>query len=123
METTIELRIKSASKLIAEKINGKINIPILGEKSEQILFQWAVKKTLNKLFDLIPEEWALFLEDVNEGLEADESTLDELKFGMATFLNKKVNIPLLKEATEERVILMLLDEVFIALQKGGAINV
>jgi len=104
---------------IAEKINEKVNLPILGEKAEFAIIKKAVKKVLNVLEDEIPEEYLDFLEDTAKGFDPEQgANIRLIKNNIVSFVNKKVDIPLLSENTEEEVFSTLIDVLFDAMTKN-----
>lgn len=103
---------------IAEKINEKVNLPILGEKAELAIIKKAVKKVLKLLEDEIPEEYLDFLEDTAKGFDPEQgANIQLIKGNIVEFVNKKVDIPLLNENTEKEVFGTLIDVLFDAMTK------
>ena len=104
---------------IANQINEKVNIPILGEKAEFFIIKKAVVKVLNVLEDEIPEEYLDFLEDTAKGFDPDQgANIQSLKNNIVEFVNKKVDIPLLNENTEKEVFSTIIDVIFDAMTKN-----
>lgn len=104
---------------IAEKINEKVNLPILGEKAEFAIIKKAVEKVLKVLDNEIPEEYLDFLEDTSEGFDPEQgANIQLLKNNIVEFVNKKVDIPLLGENTEKKVFTAGVDVLFDAMTKN-----
>jgi len=104
---------------IANKINEKVNLPILGEKAEFFIIKKAVTKVLDVLDDEIPEEYLDFLEDTAKGFDPEQgANVQLIKNNIVSFVNKKVDIPLLSETTENEVFSTLIDVMFEAMIKN-----
>ncbi len=104
---------------IANKINEKINLPILGEKAEFAIIKKAVTKVLKVLEGEIPEEYLDFLEDTAQGFDPEQgANIQLIKNNIVEFVNKKVDIPLLSETTEGELFSTLIDVLFDAMTKN-----
>lgn len=104
---------------IADKLNQKINIPIVGEKFEKKLIVKGLEKVNAELEDHLPPEWAQLLDDVSDGIEpGSPADLASIKKNLVDFLNKKINIPIIGENAEAKLLSMAIDIIFDALQKG-----
>jgi len=108
---------------LADRINEKIDLPLLGEKSEKAIIRTAISKVLDLLEDELPEEFVNFIDDVSDGFEPqNEAQLALLKDNTARFLNNNINIPLLSERSEKRLFDSLIDFLFDAMQKGSKLG-
>lgn len=104
---------------LAEKINEKVNLPILGEKAEFALIKKAIYKVLDALDDEIPEEFLDFLEDTAQGFDPENGTnIEQVKNNVVTFINKKVDLPIIGEKTEKKIFETLVDVLLDAMTKG-----
>ncbi|HKI89849.1 MAG TPA: hypothetical protein VKA38_12540 [Draconibacterium sp.] len=104
---------------IAEKINEKVDLPVLGEKAEFAIIKKAVKKVLKLLEDEIPEEYLDFLQDTAKGFDPEQGTnIQLIKDNIVEFVNKKVDIPLLGEDTEKEVFSVAVDVLIDAMTKN-----
>ncbi|MCG6190519.1 hypothetical protein [Maribellus maritimus] len=103
---------------IANKINEKVNLPVLGEKAEFFIIKKAVTKVLDILEDEIPEEYLDFLEDTAKGFDPEQgANIQLIKDNVVEFVNQKVNIPLLNEETEKEVFGVAIDVLIDAMTK------
>lgn len=110
---------KGQVNFLAGKINKKVNIPILGEKAEFALIKKAINKVLKVLEDEIPEEFMDFLEDTAIGFDPEQGiNIELIKNNLVTFVNEKVNIPIIGEKAEKKVFSAALDILFEAMTKG-----
>ena len=104
---------------IADKLNKKIDIPIVGEKFEKKLIIKGLDKVNKELEDHLPPEWAQLLDDVSDGIEpGSPADLAGIKKNLVDFLNKKINIPIIGEKAEGKLLSAAIDIIFDALQKG-----
>lgn len=104
---------------LAEKINEKVNLPILGEQAEFALIKKAIYKILDVLEDEVPEEFVDFLEDTAQGFDPGQAVDIELvKNNLVAFVNAKVNLPLVGEETEKKIFSTLADVLFEAMTQG-----
>ena len=67
----------------------------------------------------IPDEFVDFIEDTAQGFDPQHGTNVELvKKNIVTFVNEKVNLPLVGEKTEEKIFSALINILFEAMTKG-----
>jgi len=104
---------------IADKLNKKINIPIIGEKFEKKLIIKGLEKVDTELEQHLPAEWSKLLDDVSDGIEpGSPADLQSIKDNLVAFLNKKIDIPIIGEKAEAKLFGFAIDMIFDALQKG-----
>lgn len=105
---------------IVKEVNKKVNVPLLGEKAEGKLIRKAVDLVLAKLDDALPEEITKFMTDAADGIEPGADTA-EMKENTVDFLNKEINLPILNEKQEGKLIGKIVDLLFDALEKGKTV--
>ena len=111
-------------KVIATKINKKINLPVIGERFEQRIFEFGLKKVDKILDDQLPPDFAKFLDDVSDGIEpGSPADLEAIKSNIVNFINQKVNVPLLGEQGEQQLFTLAIDIIFDALRKGDKLPI
>jgi hypothetical protein len=103
-------------KFIARRLNEKINVPLIGENAEFKLLMMAVRKINRVLEQELPEELIEFLTDLAKGFEPEDD-LEEIKRNTVVFLNKEVNLPIIGEDKEEKLITEVVDLLFNAMRK------
>ena len=114
---------KEQVHFLSDKINKKVNLPLLGEKAELAIIKKAINKILKVLEDEIPEEFFDFIEDTAKGFDPGQGTNIELvKGNLVTFVNKKVNLPLIGEKAEKKVFSIMLGILFDAMTKGKKLS-
>ena len=104
-------------QFIVDRVNEKVNLPILGEKAEGKLIRKAVDKVLKSLEENLPEEIFEFLDNASDGIEPGMDT-EEMKKNTVNFLNKEINLPIVGEKFEEKLFTEVVDLIFNALKKG-----
>ena len=87
---------------IAERINEKLNIPIIGEKVEGFFIRILIREFERFVF----QKYNKFLSDIMDPDSPDEITDDERIAieNLADDINKDVNIPFIGERKEGRII-------------------
>ena len=101
---------------IATKLNEAINLPLLGEPTEQIIFTKIVRRVDELLYQILPNEIYAFIRTIEEGLAAAES--ETLLERAATWLNAHLNIPWIPEALEQKIFRLIVEIIAWALRKG-----
>jgi hypothetical protein len=110
---------KEQIEVIATKINKKIDIPVIGEKFEQKIIVFGLKKVDDVLDKQLPPDWAKLLDDVTDGIEpGTKADFEAIKNNLVNFLNAKVDIPILGEQGEQQLFSLAMDIIFDALRKG-----
>lgn len=104
---------------LADRLNEKVNLPIIGEKAEKAIITNALYKVLDVIEEELPPELVEFIDDATDGLEPQsEAEMDRIKDDMATFLNNNINLPLIGERKEQKVFEYIVDFIFEAMRKG-----
>jgi hypothetical protein len=101
---------------LADKVNAKINLPIVGERLERMLIKFGLNKLNARLEQVLPPEMSQLLDDAADGLSEAEVQLIEEK--VVTYLNAEINIPILSEDQEKKLIETVVEELINAMKKG-----
>ena len=101
---------------LAQKINAAINIPILGEKAELVVFAKLIKLIDVKLYELLPNEYYELINSVNDGISEEEAAMMTQR--LSKLLNEKINIPFISEQKEEKLISLVIGYIVGAMVKG-----
>lgn len=104
---------------IAEKINPKINLPILGEGIEREILEKVIEKVDEVLDKELPPKLKQVINDASDGIvpggdQDFQSSIDET----TRFLNNEINIPIIGEDTEKKIFHLVVSELFEAMRKG-----
>jgi hypothetical protein len=101
---------------LAQKLNEKFNIPILGEKIELIVFAKIIRLIDAKLYELLPNEYYSLVNSVSDGISDEDAALLSARLGK--LLNEKINVPFLSEEIEGKLIGFVLDQIVNAMKLG-----
>lgn len=104
-------------QFIVDRVNEKVNVPILGEKAEGKLIRKAVDKVLKCLEENLPEDIFQFIDDLSDGIEPGMD-IEEMKDNTVKFLNKEINLPIVGEKFEAKLFAEVVDLIFNAIKKG-----
>ena len=111
---------ENQKKYLVNKINEKINLPILGERGERKIFAFAIDKILETIKNNIPVEILPYINDIAVGLvPGGDADLDDAKEATVRMLNKEINIPFMGEKREKELFETVVDLLFNAMQKGN----
>lgn len=108
---------------IAIKLNEEINLPLLGEKAEKAILLMGIRKVLEVMEENMPPEFSQFLTNAAEGFEpGSEAALKEAKENIVTFVNKKINIPIIGERAERKLFQSVVEVLFDAMKKDNSLS-
>jgi len=107
-------------KKIATLINAIIDIPLVSEEMEQIIFEHAVAIIDAALDDILPEIFAGLLRDSDKGIDKDHAR--DFAQRLAQAVNKRVNLPYLNEEQEGRLIQTVIDPIVKAMIGGRRLD-
>lgn len=88
-------------KLLAQKLNSKINIPIIGETGEEKICIKIILKMDNFLYDNLPNEFYDLLHSTENGINEEEAKIMVTR--LTKLANEKINLPFLSEEMEEKI--------------------
>ena len=99
-------------KKIAKKANKIINIPCLPESMEQEDIEELVEIVIKKIDSQIPKNILNLIIYSNENrgpYRYNKKQLKDLKKRLVKYLNKKINLPILSEKQESKLIAFVVD--------------
>ncbi len=94
---------------IADVLNEKINIPIVGEKFEKYFLTGAIVHVDEILEGELGLDFNDLVSDPSSGLSQEEK--QELLSKITEFINEKVNIPVISEMQEQFLIELVLNAI------------
>ena len=103
-------------KSLAERLNDLINVPIIGETTEEKILIKVVLKVDGFLYDSLPNEIYGLVRSVDKGLSDDEAT--RLISRLSGLANQKIDIPYLPESAEFIAIRFVIGVIINAARKG-----
>lgn len=104
---------------ISSRLNKKVDIPVLGEQKEQIVLEKIIAQIDNCLYELLPDEIYDTIHMISDGITAEEAGI--IKTRVSSIINSQINIPILSEEHEKKLIDEFLNLISLALQKGKSL--
>lgn len=101
---------------VAEIIDRMIPTGLLVDAIDDQAIEWIVHLLDRTLASLLPPSWAKALKDLSEGIEKGD--LSAIRDRFVAALNARVNVPLISEETEARIIGFFVDLVIEAFKLG-----
>jgi len=116
MDEKVEMLTDAEVNALAQKINKLINLPFLNEDKELQVFAKIVKWVDKQLYQLLPNEYYELIRDAHDGISKEEA--QKIEDRLTPLINNIVNIPVLTEAQEEKLIGLVLGLIINAMVKG-----
>jgi hypothetical protein len=101
---------------IVDKVNKKINIPVIGEDLERTVFYKMVKLIDMKLYEVLPNEYYELINNLESGISDEEAKLMVKR--LSKVLNRHINIPIIGEKMEGKLIRRVLKIIVGAMRKN-----
>lgn len=115
-----EMLTQKEVEAIATKLNQVINLPILKENREQIIFVKIVKQIDRFLYGVLPNELYELIRVASDGItEKDALIIEE---NLTKLANDYINLPFLTEPMEETVFRVIIGIIVRAMLKGKSIK-
>lgn len=92
---------------LAERLNRKIDIPIIKETGEEKILIKIILKIDNFLYENLPNEFYDLVRSAEKGIEEEEAKMMVTR--LTKLANKKINLPFLSEKAEEKIIRFVID--------------
>jgi hypothetical protein len=115
-----EMLTQAEAEAIATKLNHSINLPILGEEKEQIVFCKIVKKIDEFLYSVLPNEIYGLIRIAEGGIDPHEAVM--IENNLASIATKYIDIPIVPKAMEETIFRVVIGTVVRAMLKNKTIN-
>lgn len=101
---------------IANRINGGIDIPFIGEEAEFKLIRRAVEILDNNLYNYLPDDYYIMIRDIEDGIGQAEA--DVLIDRLSKICNKVIDIPFLDEDSEYHIINAFIRILIVSMKEG-----
>ncbi len=88
---------------LADKLNAKVNLPMIGEETEKQVLMTALKQLNTALAGKVGEELRAIIQPLVDGSASAEEAV-ELKAKAVEHVNKNINIPVIGEDTEAKIL-------------------
>ncbi len=115
----IEMLSENELESIATKLNGVVNLPVIGEAKEQVILVKLVKTIDRFIYQRIPNEIYELVRNSSDGISDEEARLIEER--LASGLNNGINIPYLTERMEQRAFEFVIGVIVNALRKNRSL--
>ena len=102
-------------KALASRLNEKINVPLIGETTEEKILIKVVLKVDGFLYDNLPNEIYDLVRNVDKGVDEDEAK--RLITRLSILANDKINIPYIPESAEYVAIKFIIGVIINAARK------
>ena len=116
MSETTQMLSDAQVNALAQKVNKAINLPFLKEEKELIVFAKLVRLIDQKLYQLLPNEYYELIKVANDGISKEDAVIMQQR--LTPLINKAVNIPVLSEKQEQKLISFILGIIVNAMVKG-----
>lgn len=120
MDEKCEMLTDAQILALANKVNAVINLPILSEEKELIVFCKLIRKVDQAIYQLLPNEYYDMVHNASDGISASDA--ERMRKRLVPLINKAVDIPFLTEEMEAFVIDLILKVIVDALVKGCKLN-
>lgn len=107
-------------KDLAQRLNEKINVPIISETREEKIFVKIVIKIDEFLYDNLPNEFYDLVRNIDQGIDDNEAK--RLIKRLSKLANKNINIPYIPEPVEYIAIRLIIGIIINASRKQWDIN-
>jgi hypothetical protein len=116
MNENVEMLSGAEVNALAQKANKAINFPFLNEEKEFIVFVKVIKWVDKQLYQLLPNEYYELVKDSTDGISKEEAI--KIEDRLTPLINNVVNIPILTEKQEGKLISLILGLIINAMIKG-----
>jgi hypothetical protein len=116
MDDKIEMLTGAEIDAIAQAVNKAINLPFLSEEQEFIIFVKVIKWIDRQLYKLLPNEYYELVKDASNGISKEEAIKIEER--LTPLINNVINIPIISEKQEAKLIGLILGLIIKAMVKG-----
>lgn len=116
MSEQVEMLTDAEVNALAKSINKAFNLPFLNEKKEFVVFVKVIKWVDYQLYQILPNEYYELVKDATDGISQEEAV--KLEERLTPLINNVVNIPIISERQEAKLISLVLGLIIRAMIKG-----
>ena len=116
MNEQVEMLTDAEVNALAEKVNAAINLPFLKEEKEYVVFVKVIKWVDRKLYELLSNEYYELVKNSTDGISKEEAI--QIEERLTPLINNVVNVPVLTERQEAKLIGLILGLIIKAMIKG-----
>ena len=101
---------------LAAKVNALVGLPFVSEEKEFRFIVKIIKWMDEQLYQLLPNEYYELIKDANDGISEEEAK--EIERRLTPLINKVINIPIISEPLEAKLIGSILGFIINAMING-----
>lgn len=116
MNVHAEMLTNEEVNALAQKVNKAINLPFVSEEKEFFVFVKVIKRIDSKLYQLLPNEYYSMVKNTTDGISKEEAVV--IQDRVTLLINKVVDIPILTEKHEAKLIGLVVGFIINAMVKG-----
>lgn len=116
MFKTEEMLSDAEINALAKKVNKSVDFPFINEEKELVVYTKIIKWIDRQLYKLLPNEYYKLVKSTTDGISQKEA--NEIENRLTPLINNLVNIPVLTEKQEEKLISLILNIIISAMVKG-----
>ena len=116
MDEEVEMLTDAQIYALVNKVNDAVNLPFVNEEKEAKVFYKVIKWIDRKLYQLLPNEYYTLVKDAHDGISKEEAV--QIEERLTPLINNVVNIPILTEKHEAKLISIVLGLIIKAMVKG-----
>jgi hypothetical protein len=105
---------------IVALVNSSIDIPVVPESLERSIFRKAIDLIDDALDTFLPKEIQALAESLSDGIERNNAK--DFVENLTRFLNKKIDLPILNEEQEGKLIGLVVDLLVKSMTKNRTLN-
>ncbi len=110
-------------KLIAQKANKKVDVPVIGERFEEKILIFGITKIDKALDEHLPPEFGDLLDDISDGLEPGcPADLDRIKEHLVNYLLNNLDVPILGKRGERELFNLTVGMIIDAMRKNDKLK-
>ncbi|MFC2077888.1 hypothetical protein ACFLTM_03690 [Candidatus Bipolaricaulota bacterium] len=115
-----EMLTEKELEAIATRLNSAIDLPLLKEGTEQIIFVKIVKLIDGFLYGVLPNEIYELAHAASDGISEQDAVL--IEENLTKLVNRKLDLPFLNERTEETIFRVVIGTIVKAMLKGRSLK-
>ncbi len=116
MNEQVEMLTDGQVMALAQKVNKVINLPFLNEEKELKVFAKVVRWVDKQIYKLLPNEYYELVRGCDDGISKEEAM--QIEERLTPLINNAVNVPVLPEKMEGKLIGLILGLIVNAMVKG-----
>jgi nucleoid DNA-binding protein len=105
-----------------DKINEKVDLPLLGERAERALLEVLVGQIDRELENTVPPQYIAYIENPNLGMSGSDEAISFIRNNLSDHLLQKLNFGMLGNAMGKKAVELFVEMLVEAMRKGKSIS-